>query len=352
MRLRFWDRPNGSGLEARAGVDATDAAVQALVNSASGGVASVNRTAAAVAGVRAIAGAFSVATVAPVGLASVLTAPTLRDMVVSLITWGNAVYEIQFDREGRFRLDRAAAFDVYGGSPDPAEWVYSLELATPRGLTQRRQETAGVVHVKMLAPAAEPWRGRSPLLAAGLTAGTLARIEQSLQYDASTPVAHLLPIPDAATEAQIQELRSNIAEANGRVVTTETTAAGYGQGASAAPRRDLVPQRIGPEPPLTAMTLQQQASASVLLALGILPGMLAPQGQAMREARRQLITDTVADLAQLVQSELSEKLEADIRLDFNAAAGLDTESRARAMSKLVEAGFEFDEAARIAGLRR
>ena len=352
MRFRFWDRGADSGSEARAGVDATDATIQALVNAASGGVANVNRTAAAVGGIRAIASAFSLATVAPVGLQAVLTPATLRDLIVDVLTRGNFVAELAFDRDGVIRLDRAAAFDVYGGSPDPAEWVYQMELATPRGMVQRRQLAAGVVHVKMLTPVAEPWRGRSPLMAAGLTGETLARIEARLREDAAASMGWIVTVPDAVNAPQTAKLRADLRDAHGGIVLAETTAGGHGQGPNAAPRRDLIPTRFGPDPSANALALQQQAASSVLLALGILPGLLSPQGQAMREARRQLITDTVSDLAELVQSELSLKLESRVELNFDRSAGLDTESRARATVKLVEAGFELDEAARIAGIRR
>ena len=135
-------------------------------------------------------------------------------------------------------------------------------------------------------------------------------------------------------------------------MTTETTNAGYGQGSAAAPKQDLVTKRVGPEIPQTSLMLQQQASAAMLLALGIPPALLGDTGPGAREGYRLLLVSAVADLAALMEAELRAKLELDVELGFARTAAIDSEGRSRAVRNLVEAEVPVDEAMAIAGLRR
>ena len=82
----------------------TDLEVARLQRRAAGGAASIDETAAVVAGVRAIAAAFSVAMVKPEGLASTLTPPVLRDMATTLLLRGNWVADLEISPFGVFHV--------------------------------------------------------------------------------------------------------------------------------------------------------------------------------------------------------------------------------------------------------
>ena len=72
-------------------------------------------------------------------------------------------------------------------------------------------------------------------------------------------------------------------------------------------------------------------------------------GTAQREGLRRTFLNLIQPIARLVQLELSVKLEAEIRLDFDQWAG-DLIGRASAFSKLVQSGKSLEEAANLTGL--
>ena len=66
------------------------------------------------------------------------------------------------------------------------------------------------------------------------------------------PVAQLLSVPhdggDGEAGDALAMLKKDIGSARGRALLLETVAAGWGDGASASPHRDLVANRLGPNP--------------------------------------------------------------------------------------------------------
>ena len=140
-------------------------------------------------------------------------------------------------------------------------------------------------------------------------------------------------MPDGATVAQRQGVAKDIRDARGRVIVPETTRAGIGQGAAAAPQRDFESSRVGPDPSANALALQDSAAMAVLRALGIPPGLYTGSGGASREAYRQFYAVTVNPLARLIEAELRVKLgipELAISLDDLAAIDIVAKSRGAA----------------------
>ena len=266
---------------------------------------------------------------------------------------GNAVSAIEVARRtGVISLTPATSWDIISGTHDPATWVYLLEITNPLGvMEQRAVPAAGVVHLR-IGETAYPWQGISPLVSAGITASQLARVEKRLQEDAGTQVAWLLGVPDGSPEGQGAKLRGSIARAGGGVVTTETTAGGWGQGASAAPRQDLKAQRVGPEPPATAIQLRDSSALAVISAMGIQPALYSGEGAALREAYRVFLRSTMQPIARKFEEELSQKLELPVTLNFRRLAAADVAAPARAYNSLVQAGMDPDRAEMLSGINQ
>ena len=128
------------------------------------------------------------------------------------------------------------------------------------------------------------------------------------------------------------------------------TTAGWGEGRSSAPRRDWQASRLGPNPPETLATIRRDTFAAVLAATGAPPSLFTDaDGTAQREAVRRWHLGTVLPLARLLEAELTAKLEAGVRLRFDAYP-LDLAGRAQAFQKLVAGGVSVTEALATSGL--
>ena len=96
--------------------------------------------------------------------------------------------------------------------------------------------------------------------------------------------------------------------------------------------------------------LRSDAFEAVLAATGTPPSLfLDSDGTAQREAVRRWHMGTVEPLAKMLEWELSEKLEAPIRLDFDGYPK-DLAGRAATFQKLVAGGLSLTEAMTISGL--
>ena len=95
----------------------------------------------------------------------------------------------------------------------------------------------------------------------------------------------------------------------------------------------------------------RDAFARTLAACGCPPALFTDgaDGTAQREALRRWHLGTVAPLARLLETELTAKLEADVRLSFDPYA-LDIAGRAGAFAKLVAGGMAVTAALAASGL--
>ena len=164
----------------------------------------------------------------------------------------------------------------------------------------------------------------------------------------------MLAIPsdggDDSDDDPLKLLKADIAGARGKALLLETSAAGWGEGASAAPRQDWKQSRLGPMPPESMATIRKDAFEAVLAACGTPPSLFVDSdGTSQREALRRWHLGTVLPLARLVEHELTAKLETDMRLRFDLY-NVDLAGRAQAFQKLVAGGVAVNEALAMSGL--
>ena len=181
-----------------------------------------------------------------------------------------------------------------------------------------------------------------------------AEADRSLADEAAGPIANLLTVPQDGGDGEdgdpLKMLKADLRTARGRALLLETTAAGFGDGRSAAPQRDWVPSRLGPDPPAGLVQVREQAFNAVLASTGTPPSLfLDSDGTSQREAVRRWHMNLVLPMARLLEEELSAKLEADVRLVFDNYP-LDLAGRAQAFQKLVAGGLSPVEALATSGL--
>ena len=345
MPIFGWLR-RGANTEVRSGY--TDALVTLAAANAAG-AASTSQAAESTAvefAVGKLAMCFATAELTP----AILGPEALARLARCLLLSGNAVYAIDVDREGALRLLPAASWDISGG-PLPESWRYQLDLSGPSRVESRRLPAEAVVHVRIGADEATPWRGVSPLLAAGISTQLLARLESAFRDESGARSGFLLPIPDGLADDVVDGLKADLAAMKGNVGIVETTSSGAGQGRANAPINDWTPKRFGATFPQHNVELRRDVAANVCSALQIPPVLYAGgDGGQMREGYRQLLVASVQPLARIILEELSAKLERPIEVNFRRLAAADIAARARAFGSLVTAGLEPPEAKVRSGL--
>lgn len=201
-------------------------------------------------------------------------------------------------------------------------------------------------------------RGQGPTSWASLTAKLQGEAERSLGDEAAGPLAQILSIPndpdggddDDETDDPLAKLRADIAKARGKALTIETTAQGWGEGRAAAPQKDWSANRLGPHPPDAMVKLADAGFARMLAACGCSPAMFdASAGTAKREALRQWHLGTVLPLARILEHELTQRLETQIKLKFDAYP-TDLAGRASSFRALVTGGVDVTKALALSGL--
>ena len=221
-------------------------------------------------------------------------------------------------------------------------WMVRATAYGPSTSTTWKLPRSAVVFIRWGGHPGSPYLGKGPLSFASTTAKLGAMTERSLADEAAGPIAQLLAIPadggDGETDDPLAKLKGDIAKARGRAAFVETTASAWGEGRDAAPRRDWVASRLGPNPPAALVELRQAAFAATLAACGSSVALFDDaDGTSKREALRQWHMTTVRPIARLIEAELTQKLGTMIRLAFDPYA-LDMVSRAQVIQKLTMAG--------------
>ncbi len=310
----------------------SDIVTQALVDAATD-----NLTDAYVSALEIAAGqlsrAFAAAGVSGTGAAAFDTW-TMAQIGRSLVEGGEAVWY----RVGR-RLMRADNYEILPTGR------YQLSLAG--GV--RTKDARRVFHARWNVDTASG-RGLSPLGAARTLRQLMQRLEGSLATEGNAAVGYLLPVPSDGAAGNIEQLKQDLAALQGRIAVVETTRQGWGEGQSAAPRRDFDLARLGPAYPEGNVRLFVAARESVLAACGY-PVQLAQDsdGTAQREAWRRYLHGTVAPLGRIVARE-AQRVGLAIALDWDALFASDIAGRARAFQSLVGGGMDIAQAAAAAGL--
>ena len=327
---------------------ATDAIVSALISQAGG--SSVPPSVEALGAVEAAAGlwsrAFASATVEPATPATLaLTPSVLAAIGRGLAVRGEVVFAL--DVNGAVELTQASSWKVSGGTR-PETWRYTVELPLSRGGVVKRTISAdAVLHVRYATRPGAPWVGLSPLGMADETGALATWIERRLAEEASTAIAYVLPLPEAA---DVDKLKADIKGGRGRLHIVDTTAAGWGDGSIAAPQRDWKSNRLGADPPESLGKLRSDVKNDIFGVYGI-PSSIHGTGGSARESYRQFLSSTIQPLAKLVVEELALKLDTPtLALDFTELRAADIAGRARAYGVLINAGMPPAEAAEATGL--
>ena len=310
------------------------------------------QTAAAVFAMSMVSRAFASADIRPASMAATLSAPVRAMIGLELLLRGEFLAEIDITPSGRIILYPGYG-KVASGDHRPDTWRYELKLAQPGDDAEpltRNIAAKGVVHVRDGADVLAPWKGYSRLQRMGVTSQALADIEGRLGHDARTRVMHIIPVPDGTPAARVTDVGNSLRASRGNVRLVETTAGGWGQGRLAAPSRDWEPRRVGPDIPQANTMFRDQTAKEIIAAMGVPQQLQYGAAGEMREGYRQLQTIEIEPLARLVEAELSEKLEADIRFTFDRLAAIDINARARAFSSFINGGLTLEAALSLVGL--
>lgn len=320
---------------------------------AAGGAVTAASTAALEIASSAVARAFAAArVVGPAGRVEAVNAHVRAQIGRSLIRLGEQVLAVDVDPAAGVRLHVAGFWDVYGPSSDPAGWTYRVSLYGPSGTVTRYDVPAGgVVHCRYLTDPVRPWEGVAPLRAASIAGRLSAEVAAALADEAAGPRGTLIPTPDDPTEPKTTAIATAVRGLRGSLAFVESMNA-RATGGMATPQDDWKPRRLGLAAPAAAVELAAQATGEVLSACGVPSGMFGEggDGTGQREAFRRFLTATINPLGELVSAELSEKLDAPIRLDFSALRASDTQGAARAAGALIKGGVEVERALALAGL--
>ena len=263
-----------------------------------------------------------------------------------LIRAGEVVLVIEVV-DGLVQLVPAASFEVLAG------WEYRVEvIAPPGGSISSIVPSDGVLHPMWAVDPREAWRGISPMGAASLGGKLAAQVESKLIEEASTPTAHILPVPADGGATNLTQLRTDIGGAKGKAVLAESTHAGWNDGKPSGTREDWKAQRLGPEIPDGLRALYGDILDRVLGACGI-PAALAAadaDGTAQREAYRRFVMSAVEPVAEVIAEEASAKLDAEVGFDFAQLHAHDIQGRASAYERLRRAEMPDADARRLTGL--
>ena len=332
---RPWSKP-----ETREAVGGYTTIISALIEAqAAGTTQQASATAAIEASAGALSRAFMAAKVeAPADVIEAVSPRTLAQVGRDLVRVGESLHVIRY-MSGKLRLIPASTW-YWEGDADPSSWLCTATAYGPSGSSTWRVPMSSVVFVAWGSPTARPYHGLSPSSWSADTSRLMANVERSLANEAGGPTAQLLPVPadggdgDSDTDP-LAGLKTDIKNAKGSALLVETTAGGWGEGAVTAPRSDWKASRLGPAPPDAMIKLADSAFSRVLAAAGVPPSLFVDDadGTAQREGLRRFHMGTVVPLANLLETELTEKMGASVRLTFDGYAR-DMVSRAQVFAKL------------------
>lgn len=336
------------------GGDFSDAVVRLLEAQAAGTAADASSTAAVEAASGALSRAFAAAEVVGAPWVAETASPgVLSQIGRDLIRKGDSMHVIRMGADGMPSLISASSWH-WEGSHDPDSWTVRATAYGPSTSTTWNLPASGVVFVRWGGTPGQPYVGTGPLSWAHTTARLQSEAERSLADEAAGPLAQLIAVPQDGGSGEdddpLKALKADVAGARGKALLVETTAAGWGEGRGAAPPSDWKQSRLGPMPPDSMATIRKDAFEAVLAACGTPPALfMGDAGTAMRDATRNWMIQTVLPLARLLETELSNKLETEVRLRFDNYP-LDLAGRAQAFQKLVAGGVAINEALATSGL--
>ena len=357
VRVKFWQKPEPVEVR-QSGAGFQDAVVRAIELAATTGVADASSSAALEAASGSMSRAFMSARVeGPEWARRAINPRVLALIGRDLVRRGQSMHEIMVNPMGDVKLLPVANWHFTGWSSDPDSWIVRSTTYGPSNSLTSLLPYAGVVFVQWGTSAALPYVGVGPTTWAAATNKMLTEVERSLGDEAGGPITQLLPNPMSPDpdddDDPLKDLAAAIAAARGRALIVESTSTGYGEGRTAGTQRDNVPHRLGPNPPATMPEISRLAFAQMLAACGAVPGMHLgdADGTNRRESARQFFMMCVRPYADLLQWELSEKLETPIELVFDELNYFrDVVGRSQAYRNMKGNGMDNDDAMAEAGL--
>lgn len=343
-----------------AGGEYHDAIVALAEAQAMGNAADVGRTAAVEAASGLLSRALMAAQVDGPEWARMAVNPRILAQIGrDLVRLGESLHVIRM-RGGMPALVTCADYHWQAGNAsDPDTWLVRATAYGPARSETWLLPQQSVVFIPWGSGSGTTYRGRSPITWASVTARQSAETERSLADESAGPIAKLLPVPQDAGDDDgdenadpFRKMKLAIAAARGKAILLETTAAGLGEGMAAAPRKDWIASRLGPDAPAAQVELARDSFSRVLAATGTPPALCDPgaDGTAQREALRRWHLGTVMPIVTHLQWELSRKLDAPIKLKLDGY-GKDMVSRAQVAGKLAAIeGVTAEMALTIAGL--
>ena len=311
------------------------------------GKVDIRRTAAYQAGVVLIEGAFGALRVEGAGpYAAALDRQVLRCIGRELAECGESLHVLELSEAGLSLLP-AGSWDVIGRDPNPKRWAYRADLYAPDANFTRTYLPGAVIHCRINARAAAPWKGRAAWELAADSVTTQRLIEDGIRGEAAFAPARIVPQlsgPGGQTGFTGKAL------AAGGVHVAQTGAQNAAWGNDKPGRVD--PTKIQPDPAERILRARTAITGEIWASMGIPPELLAGgvEGAAAREAYRRWTFTSVQPMADAVAEELSTKLEIDVHLDTGGLAAADMAGRARALGILAKAGMPLESARQVVGL--
>ena len=286
---------------------------------------------------------------------------TASRMARELMLTGEALRLIDV-RDGVISLLEVSDWTISSeaGAVSPNDWNYKLTIPAPGGSVTRNVTSGAVIHIRLHVDPLQPWKGRNPLAACPAFADASKRLERYVEVELRSPVAKILPVPQAASdystadgtvESPLASLKEGLTKLNGGLATPETMMAS-GDGRSGAPARDWIPQALQPVFPASLPNVLESTRESVYAACGVPNALWSAGAASTREAFRVFLSNCLKPLAFLMSEEIGKKLEATIEFDFGSLAASDITAKARATKGLVDAGVELQQALQLAGLNQ
>lgn len=258
---------------------------------------------------------------------------------------------------GDLALIPCASWDWMEGGLNESTWSARVTAYGPVNSFTRRLGRDSLVWLTWGTAPQSRHRGAGPMAWASLAAKSAAEAERTLGDELGGPLAQILPMPDDGggdpddDTDTLAALRADIAKARGQAILPESTADAYGEGPAAAPRRDWVPSRLGPDMPATVIEAARDGFSRTIAACGCPPSLFDPRadGTSQREALRRWHLSTVRPIAGMIARELSARLDTPVRFEFDSYP-LDLSGRASSFKQLVANGIEIERALRLTGL--
>ena len=245
----------------------------------------------------------------------------------------------------------AASWDIQGSGIDPLGWRYRVSVGAPSGQREFNAGALDVLHFRINASPAAPWKGRSPFALASTTAAVAQKIERHLTSEFKLPTGAILALPSGTDDSTVPNLKKDLKVLAGQILLLETMTAGWGQGTQSAPRRDYDLARIQPRPTEETTKLRDEIGQALLAAAGIpIELAVSAEGSSTREGWRRFLHGTVDPLGRVVLAEIRRKLQGNPSLNFDRLFASDLSGRARAFQSMVGGGMAIERAAALAGL--